>query len=123
LWENARSKMKTPIQKKIWVEEVPQSKHLIYSGISALSRYTNLSEDPKQTYAVNTDIYKQMKRDNMLIGENKRYGQIELEIWKYDPEILKTGEKVDPISLYLSMMNNEDERVEQALEQMMNELW
>lgn len=123
LWNDIKYKLKSPIKKKVWLEEAPRNQHLIFSGISALSRYTNLSEDRHQTYAINADIYKQLKRDDELVGEDKKYGQVALEIWKYDPKILGQGDKVDPLSLFLCLQHEEDERVEQALEQMMTELW
>jgi DNA-binding MarR family transcriptional regulator len=123
LWELSNEIMKTPVKKKVWVEEVPNAQHLIYGGISALSRYTNLSEDRQPTFAINTEAYKQLQRNNQLASENKKYGQVALEIWKYDPNILGTQDKVDPISLYLSLQTEEDERVQQALEQMIKELW
>ena len=37
---------------------------------------------------------------------------MEIEIWKYDPELLARKGVVDPLSLYMSMKNTKDERVE-----------
>jgi DNA-binding MarR family transcriptional regulator len=123
IWTAAQEKMKSPVKKRVWVEEMSRNQTIMHGGISALSRYTNISDDRQPTYAINTAVYKQLKRDHKLIAENKKYGQIALEIWKYDPNILSTRDNVDPISLYLSLQTNEDERVQQALEQMINELW
>ncbi len=44
---------------------------------------------------------------------------IQLELWKYDPKALADHAGVDIISLSLSLKDNEDERVEQAVEEMM----
>jgi len=123
IWAAAKEKMKSPIKKSVWVEEMPMNQNLLHGGISALASYTNLSEDRQPTYVVNTEAYNQLKRDHELIGENKKYGQVALEIWKYDPKVLSTQDTVDPISLFLSLQTNEDDRVQQALEQMINELW
>jgi hypothetical protein len=41
---------------------------------------------------------------------------MEIEIWKYDPELLARKGVVDPLSLYLSLKNIKDERVEMALD-------
>jgi hypothetical protein len=43
----------------------------------------------------------------------------EVEVWSYNPELLSGGQIVDRLSLYLSLKDNEDERVEAALEHMM----
>lgn len=123
IWAAAHEKMKSPVKKTVWVEEIPGHQPLMNGGISALSIYTNLSADRQPTYAVSAEVYKQLKRNHELITENKKYGQIALEVWKYDPNILGVQGNVDPISLYLSLQKNENERVQQALEQMINELW
>ena len=42
---------------------------------------------------------------------------IVVEAWPYAPQILSKGPSVDPLSLYLSMQRDSDERVQMALEQ------
>lgn len=123
LWIDAKEKMKSPIKKSVCVEEIRINQNLLRGGIAALSSYTNLSADKQPTYAVNTEIYEQLKRNHQLISENKKYGKIALEIWNYDPNLLGNRVNVDPISLYLSLQTSEDDRVQQSLEQMINELW
>lgn len=44
---------------------------------------------------------------------------IQLELWKYDPQPVAAYHAVDVISLALSLRANRDERVEQAVEEMM----
>ena len=47
-----------------------------------------------------------------------------LQVWCYDPKVLEVDGKVDPFSLYLSLQNETDERIEMALEVMMERyLW
>jgi DNA-binding MarR family transcriptional regulator len=124
IWITAQTIMKSPVKKRVWVEEIRMTQDLLIGGISALASYSNLSKDRQPTYAINTELYKQLQRNHNLIDENIRYGQIAVEIWKYDPKILVIKKNnVDPISLYLSLQENEDERIQQALEQMIDELW
>ncbi|EFB40206.1 MULTISPECIES: hypothetical protein [Parachlamydia] len=47
---------------------------------------------------------------------------IELEVWNYDPELFAKDGIVDPFSLYLSLQESKDERVEGALEEMMEKI-
>ena len=49
--------------------------------------------------------------------------QIELELWRYDPQILGNSEMVDPLSLIMSFKNRTDERIEEAIEEIMDEIW
>jgi len=124
IWITAQTIMKSPVKKRVWVEEIRMNQDLLIGGISALASYSNLSKDRQPTYVINTELYKQLQRNHNLIDENIRYGQIAVEILKYDPKILVINKNiVDPISLYLSLQENEDERIQQALEQMMDELW
>ena len=46
----------------------------------------------------------------------------ELEIWHYDPDLFAKKGCVDPYSLYLSLKETEDERVEAALEELMEKI-
>jgi hypothetical protein len=45
-----------------------------------------------------------------------------IEVWSYPPERLGDHEMVDPLSLYLSLRNSQDERVQQQLEQLIAEV-
>ncbi len=61
----------------------------------------------------------------MLIQPNPTEGQYCLEVWKYDPLRLATQANlkngvVDPLSLYLSMQDMQDERIAMALDQIIN---
>lgn len=49
--------------------------------------------------------------------------QAEVELWKYDPQILGNNGTVDTLSLAMSLVGRTDERVEEALEDMMEEMW
>jgi hypothetical protein len=46
----------------------------------------------------------------------------QLEIWSYSPRLFEKGDVVDRFSLYLSLQANDDERVESALEKMMEQI-
>ena len=56
------------------------------------------------------------------ISPNPEEAQLQLEVWRYDPQILTEEETVDPFSLYLSLKETEDERIESALTEMMEKL-
>jgi hypothetical protein len=58
----------------------------------------------------------------MLVNSNPSEGKYALEVWKYRP--LTVNEKpdvVDPLSLFLSMRNRADERIEIALDQLLKD--
>ena len=49
--------------------------------------------------------------------------QAEVELWKYDPQILGNNGAVDTLSLAMSLVSRTDERVEEALDDVMEEMW
>jgi hypothetical protein len=49
--------------------------------------------------------------------------QVELQLWKYDPQILAKGSTVDVLSLAMCFWDDPDERVEEAVEEMLEEYW
>jgi len=49
---------------------------------------------------------------------------VEIELWDYDPRLFSNSSNVDILSLYASLKDETDERVEQALEDVLRgELW
>jgi len=49
---------------------------------------------------------------------------VELQLWDYDPKMFSNKNHVDVLSLYASLKDETDERVEQALEEVLRgELW
>ena len=46
---------------------------------------------------------------------------IQLELWKYKPELFAKYDRVDPVSLAMSFENNVDERIEDAIEEYLEE--
>ena len=45
----------------------------------------------------------------------------QIEVWSYEPKILGDNEKVDTLSLYLSLRDSPDERIQQQLETLIRE--
>ena len=46
-----------------------------------------------------------------------------MELWKYDPKLLASDGIADPVSVALSIDSNNDERVEDAVDYMINNTW
>lgn len=49
--------------------------------------------------------------------------QYALELWRYDPKKLSDGEYVDRLSLAISLRDDRDERIEEAVEEMLEQVW
>lgn len=80
-------------------------------------------------FAIGEKVFYKLQKTNTLVNPNENEGRYCLEVWKYSPKIL-VGELphetpvVDPLSLFLSYKNSHDERVEMALEQIIEKyIW
>ena len=61
-----------------------------------------------------------LKKKN--ITTNNHFGENKIEIWRYSPFFLTKGHYVDKLSLYLSLKNNDDERIQIELENLINDI-
>jgi len=120
LWLAAREKMMNPVRKKIWVKSVPDHWPGLWAGESALAKQSMISEPEYPVYAIASGKWPHI-RENMEIEEltHPEPGCAALELWRYDPERLAEQGCVDCFSLWLSLQDSMDERIEMALEEMM----
>jgi DNA-binding MarR family transcriptional regulator len=123
LWEKARTYMISPVRKRIRIKETKSELCRIRSGLTALSHYSMLSAPAVQTYAIPGKTWKSMAKRNHIkrlqVAEETAF---ELELWHYDPGLFAKDGIADPFSLYLSLQGTEDERVETALNEMMENI-
>lgn len=110
LWQKAKPLMKTPIKKRIWAKG---KKPRTLAGLSALSKETMLASPHIPIFAIG---YKEWKKMNLIELPDQEMAAFELEIWHYDPSLFAKNGIVDRYSLYLSLFEASDERVESALE-------
>ncbi len=128
LWELVFNILINPVKETWYIENIPVELKLLKSNITALSDYTDINPENTVFYALDSKSFKAMKDNNDFIGLNEFEGRYGLEIWKYDPMILtdslENNELVDPLSLYLSLQNKNDERIKMVLDQLKNRyLW
>ena len=87
------------------------------AGLTALSQRTLLEDDRLPTYAVSKKSLPALI-DNRIFRQTlgSEEATFTLEAWHYDPGVLSKHTAVDPLSLYLSLRDSPDERVQQQLE-------
>ena len=131
LWQNAeqRNLLINPVLKQVYVDEKPKGLLMLRSNESALPEYSDMNASRQEFYAIDKNIFYGLQKKQALINANENEGRYCLEVWKYNPETL-AGELqnktavVDPLSLYLSLKESHDERIEMALEQVMEQfIW
>lgn len=118
-----------PVLKTVFVDEKPKDLFLLHSNASALPEYTDLNPSRKEYFAIEKTFFYGLQKSNALVNPNDYEGRYVLEVWKYNPltlvdELPIDRTVVDPLSLYLSVKDSRDERIEMALDQILEKfIW
>lgn len=110
--------LKDPVQKTIYLRE-----HIdgaLISGLEALSHLSMVNPPSRPIRAIHKNRFVESARPVVEDPEwqvNAR--PVELQLWKYDPTRLSNQGVVDLLSLKLSLQNETDDRVVQALEELL----
>ncbi len=124
LWEKARPILRSPVQKRVFVENLDLPIGQV-AGLSALAECSMLVEPPRKIRAVTNNEWKELQKESelrIIPKASSDMAPLELEIWKYAPDALTEKDKVDPLSLYLSLADTQDERVEAALDELLEDM-
>lgn len=123
LWEKANKLLASPVSKKIWIIGTSQRLAAPASGETALAHYTMMAEPHYFTIAVNAKEWPGQKE---LLHLNEVPGPWEadtcVELWRYNPRLVKDGDNVDRLSLWLSLRDTRDERIEMAMEELLRDM-
>jgi hypothetical protein len=120
LWEKVLPYLKTPLKMREYIFAFQGKDLEVYAGFSALARYSTLVEPKNPTYAIGNNEWKLLEQQRKVVQLPWRVeGAIEIELWSYRPSLFANHNTADRLSLYLSLKDTKDERVEEALEKMM----
>ncbi len=115
LLDAAKPYLQSPVLQTIYLSKQPENAFL--GGILALSSQTMLSATKMDgSYVVSTSQVKELESNKISKQDFLDFGGFPVEIWKYNPALLSCGKTVDTISLLLSLNQEYDERTEQALQ-------
>jgi DNA-binding MarR family transcriptional regulator len=119
LFESADSYLLDPVREIIYVPRNERTQGLPYAGLNALSELSVLSAPLVTTLAY-------YNRTDKLDGENSltdREKQVRIEVWKYSPTVLSGNTNAaDPLSVIVSLRDERDERVAQAIEEILTKI-
>ncbi len=119
-WDHAKPLLRSPVRRRIWTHPIPKLKppHVRLAGLSALARYSMLAEPQWPVYAVSPAQWKAATETGIEILPERLAGAGEWQLWRYNPALAPDREKVDPLSLTLSLQDEADERVQLALDEL-----
>lgn len=120
LFEKAEPYLINPIEKNIAIMRDDTKGEHPKAGETALSEMSMLGAPKTQTFAcTKSDISPttiDYTKDSRWIPAEKL---INMQIWRYSPHLFAIDGRVDPISLYMSLKDSKDERIQACLEEMM----
>lgn len=116
LFEKVKKYFSSPVRTVGYLEKIKLTDDMIVAGETALSEKTMLNPDRIETYAVYHKLFDKRNIMKELVEPDK---QIRLEIWEYNPKQFGNEVLADSLSVVLSLMNSDDERVEEAIEEVL----
>ncbi len=122
-FEKGKIFLNSPIKKVVYVKKEPKGS--LIAGLEALSQLSMINPPGHKVRAIYDE---NLNKNDLEIIKNKDIIKdeklLELQIWKYNPKIFTKKDIVDPASLYVSLEKENDERIEQALEEVLrDEIW
>jgi hypothetical protein len=123
LWNEVQPFLISPVHNIAFADTLKNSEHIFKTGISALSYYTNIADDGKTSFAISKDTFEVLRKEKIIRSEGGEEENITLQIWKYNPGILTPNSYVDPLSLYLTFKDTNEERIEGELNNLLAKLW
>ncbi len=120
LFTLSKDKLLNPVKKTVYISKESLDEDLPKSGLSALGELSLLNEPSVESYASGS-IEKWKGVNSPHLYDQKK--QVALEMWRYDPKKLTKSKTVDVLSLALSFNKNSDERIEEALDSLLDGLW
>lgn len=119
-FQSGKRFLRNPIKRTVYIKTIPDN--TLVAGLEALAEITNLKFPNNSVRAMQITKFKNLnietvEEENITGFENL----IELQLWEYDPNLFKSQKRVDLASLYATLNEVKDERLEQALEN--SEIW
>jgi hypothetical protein len=127
LWKQVLPYLQSPVKDRIWIKTNSHTKIIqkesYISGLSALSLKSSIISPSKPIYAIYYKLHKIKPQLNILPIEEG--SEMQIEYWNYNPSLFADKKRIiDDFSLYLSFKNCKDERIEKALDNLMeNKKW
>ena len=120
LFAAARERMRNPVKRTIYIPVEDASEKLLLSGYSALSEYSMMNPPMAECFAAGSIAAWKKAASNRLESAED---QCAVELWRYDPRKLTKDHCVDRLSLALALSADKDERIEEAVEEMLTSVW
>lgn len=119
LWEKAKPHLRTPVLRTMWTydQRILQVTGVRWAGESALARQTMVNEPQQQVVAMTVEAAQRAKQAGIFFEPREIAEGIAVQVWRYEPGMQAKEKTVDPLSLWLSLRDNRDDRIQMALDE------
>jgi DNA-binding MarR family transcriptional regulator len=118
VWERAQPRLVSPVRAR-YVAPKQANVDALDAGETALASRSMLAPPPMRSVAVSSTAWANHEAHHatpLRAAALDEPGSVVVEVWTYPPECLSQGASVDPLSLYLSLRDHDDARIERARE-------
>ena len=122
VWQRAQPLLRTPVRQRVRIRDADLPVQTdICAGESAMAALTGLGEPTEPVYAVASRHWTKLG-EALAVIPTADAGTSLVELWRYPPEPTAAHGCVDPLSLYLSLRDDKDERLQLALQELMERI-
>jgi len=122
-WTKALAFFRSPVKKQLCIQRIGAASRGQRAGLTALAEYTMLAPPARVTCALHGKDWLSLRQQHTVVEVPQQDPDaLEIEVWSYAPAHLADGDLVDPLSLYLSLRDSDDERVAASLEELMEKV-
>lgn len=120
VWKRALPLLQNPVRQRLRVQQglLPPQALAWCAGETALAQHTSLAAPAEPVFALASRQWRALGVGAVPIPVPD-VGTCVLELWRYPPEGTAVQGAVDPLSLYLSLQGSQDERVQLALDELL----
>jgi len=124
-WEKGKQYLFDPVKTRHYVAMKFDNPRFLMSGDLALFRLSFLNGTSIHSYAASAQDFQKIEKAKILhVYDVFDRDYCVIEIFRYDPKMLASGNYVDVCSLYAQFKDSKDERVQIEIEGLVNEiLW
>jgi hypothetical protein len=119
-WNDAQRFLRSPIKRVVWCKEnlsIKQSE-IRFAGLSALAKLSMLTEPSTPCKAITLGRWNAALEKGVKEYPQPVPGAKEWQVWTYSPTMITKSKTVDPLSLWLSLKDEPNERVQIALDKL-----
>ncbi|MBU1658903.1 hypothetical protein KKG72_07625 [bacterium] len=112
VYERLKEDAKSPIKYTFFAKNFANK--IVYSGYTALSKYSTLVEEKIKTVAISHKQLTAQQLEALQCDEDE--ATLKIEVWNRDPSVFSHDNTISPLYVLRFFQNDEDERVQEAIE-------